>query len=273
VSDSVLARMAVKTREQQFVNVLQSEFEFSHAVAQEVLAAAQEVLLPGSNGESVRHKPGQISQIVAAVQAPHGRPLADSEMVEVVWTVDAGPEDAEVHRKLGREALRQARILRLTGEAVEQGGLATEEDLAQALQVDPRTIRRDIRALRADGHLIPTRGKVKGIGRGQSHKVVIVELYLHRHTYEDIQRRTRHSLAAIKRYVTWFGRVVLLQQRGLTEGEMAFMLGISTGLVHQYVELLARCQGAEEQAVVEDLVARLSGERGARGEGKGGSRR
>jgi len=121
---------------------------------------------------------------------------------------------------------------------VDQGGLATEEDLARALHVVPRTIRRDIHVLETEGYLVPTRGKVKGIGRGQSHKVTIVKLYLQSHTYEYIQRRTRHSLSAIKRYITWFGRVVLLHQRGLPAAEIAFMLGISQGLVEQYLELL-----------------------------------
>lgn len=274
MSDSFLDRMAVKTCGQRFVHTLETEFEFAPRVAQEVLAVAQEMLVAaGGEGSTVSLKPGQVRHIVASIKAPHGRPLADSQMVEVVWTVDSGPEDAEVRHKFGRTALRQTRILRLAEEAADQGGLATEEDLAQALHVDPRTIRRDVRRLAGQGYRVPTRGKVKGIGRGQSHKVVIVELYLQRHPYEDIQRRTHHSLAAIKRYIAWFGRVVLAQRRGLTPLETAFMLGISQNLVQQYLDLLARSQGPEEQAVISDLVARLSGEGRVTGAEKGGLRR
>ena len=238
MSNSVCDRTAVKTREQRFIHILGSEFEFAPRVAQEVLAVAQETLIAGGDGKAAPLKPGQVRQVVASVQAPHGRPLTDSRMVEVVWTVDMRPEDAEVQKKFGRKALRRVRISRLTEEAVDQGGLATEEDLARALHVVPRTIRRDIHVLETEGYLVPTRGKVKGIGRGQSHKVTIVKLYLQSHTYEYIQRRTRHSLSAIKRYITWFGRVVLLHQRGLPAAEIAFMLGISQGLVEQYLELL-----------------------------------
>jgi len=271
MSDSSLDRLAVKTREQRFVQTLHAEFEFSPRLAQEVLAAAQEILVAAGEGAAGALKPGQVRHLVAAVEAPPGRPLADSPQVEVVWTVDAGPDDLEVRRKFGRVALRQTRLLRLSEEAVEQGGLATEEDLARVLQVTSRTIRRDLRELIAQGYVVPTRGKVQGVGRGQSHKVVIVELYLHRHTYEEIQRRTRHSLAAIKRYITWFGRVALLHRRGLALSEIAFMLGISERLGQQYLDLLQRCQGPEEQAVLEDLVVRLSGARANPAE-KGGSR-
>lgn len=271
MSNAFLDRTAVKTRDQRFVHTLETEFEFSPRVAQEVLAVAQETLIAaGGDGGLASLRPGQVRHIVASLKAPHGRPLADSQMVEVVWTVDNGPEDAEVRHKFGRTALRQTRILRLVEEAADQGGLATEEDLAQVLHVDPRTIRRDVRQLARQGYQVLTRGKVKGIGRGQSHKVVIVDLYLHRHTYEDIQRRTHHSLAAIKRYITWFGRVVLLQRRGLTPAETAFMLGLSENLVQQYLDLLARSQGPEEQVVIDDLLARLSGEGRATGAEKGG---
>jgi hypothetical protein len=272
VSDGVVGRLAVKTREQRFVHVLESDFEFSHPVAREVLATAQEILLAGDVGSGGPLQPGQVRRIIAAAQAPHGRPLADSQMVEIVWTLDAGLEDAEVQQKFGREALRQVRILRLIEEAADQGGLATEEDLAQVLQVTPRTIRRDVQALKARGELVSTRGKVKGVGRGQTHKVAIVAYYLQRHTYEDIQRRTRHSLTAIKRYISWFGRVALLRARGLPPAEIGFMLGISAGLVEQYLALLERSQGTEEQGVLADLLARLSGERKSGDAGKGGAR-
>jgi hypothetical protein len=158
MSDSSLDRLAVKTREQRFVQTLHAEFEFSPRLAQEVLAAAQEILVAEGEGPAGSLQPGPVRHVVAAVEAPPGRPLADSPMVEVVWTVDAGPEDAEVQRKFGRAVVRQTRILRLTAEAIEQGGAATEEDLARVLRVVPRTVRRDLRGLTAQGYVVPTRG-------------------------------------------------------------------------------------------------------------------
>ncbi|HEY67390.1 MAG TPA: DUF1670 domain-containing protein, partial [Thermoflexia bacterium] len=42
-------------------------------------------------------------------------------------TLDAGAEDAEVKARERGEGLRRGRILRLTEEALEQGGVLTQE--------------------------------------------------------------------------------------------------------------------------------------------------
>lgn len=85
--------------------------------------------------------------MVCRLSAPFGPPLTETDKVEVTLTVDAGAEDTAVKAQEGREGLRQGRILRLIDEALEQGGVLTQEDLARALAVDVRTIRRDIQAL------------------------------------------------------------------------------------------------------------------------------
>lgn len=53
--------------------------------------------------------------------APTGRPLQDDEKVEVLWTVDAGPEDEAIRSQRGKVYLRRYRILRLLQEAHAQG--------------------------------------------------------------------------------------------------------------------------------------------------------
>ena len=77
-----------------------------------------------------------------------------------------------------------------------------------------RTIRRDVRILKRAGHLIQTRGFVKGVGRGQTHKVRIIELWLDREGYDKIARWMHHSPQAIKRYVSAFLRIVVLHRQG-----------------------------------------------------------
>jgi len=107
-------------------------------------------------------------------KALFGPPLAEIDKVEVTLTVDNGQEDAEVKRREGAEAQRRGRILRILEEALEQGGVLTQEDVARALRVERRTIARDVKQLKAEGHLVHTRGQVKGVGRGQTHKVRII---------------------------------------------------------------------------------------------------
>lgn len=86
--------------------------------------------------------------------APTGRPLREDEWVSVTWTL-AAPEDNEIPGKTPR---RHRRLLRLLREAAVQAAAPTVGDLAAALGVGERTIRRDLDALRAAGHDARTRG-------------------------------------------------------------------------------------------------------------------
>jgi hypothetical protein len=226
-------RLALKTPEATLLHILQQEFNFSQRVSREVLATAKEILLGGSLAEAVR--PGQVRRIVASLQAPFGPPLAEIDKIEVTLTVDTGAEDAEVKARDGLEGLRRGRILRIVDEALEQNGVLTQEDLAQVLAVDVRTIRRDVRALKAEGHLVHTRGPMKGVGRGQTHKIQIIELWLDREGYDKISRWVHHSFHSIKRYINTFQRVVVLHQEGMAVEQIAFLVRSSVRLVQDYL--------------------------------------
>jgi predicted ArsR family transcriptional regulator len=243
---STAERLALKTPEGAFLRVLVEEFGFSPRVSRELLHVGQEMLAGGVSALAVR--PGQVRLVVASFQAPFGPPLAEVEKVEVTLTVDSGAEDAEVRQRDGLTGLRRGRILRLAEEALAQGGVLTQEDLARALSVEPRTIRRDIQALKAVGHLIATRGQVKGVGRGQTHKVKIIELWLDRQGYDQIARRLYHSPQAIKRYVSTFLRVVVLHRQGAEVADIAFLTHSSARLVRDYLAVYEQAQQAPHRA-------------------------
>ncbi|MBN2547673.1 MAG: tetratricopeptide repeat protein [Anaerolineales bacterium] len=90
--------------------------------------------------------------------APSGRPLRDDEWVQVTWTI-SHPGDQEWRDKVER---RQKRLLRLLEEAQLQGAAPTVEHLAQALEVGPATVKRDLAALRQVGYAAQTRGGRSG---------------------------------------------------------------------------------------------------------------
>jgi hypothetical protein len=257
---TAIDRLAVKTLDQRFRHELETGFEIAPRVSQGVLDLAKEVfsLDAVSADGSGRLRPGQIRQVIAAAGAPHGCPLRQTAMVEVTWTFDAGEEDLDVLRRHGSTALRRVRILRLIDEALDQGGEPTQEDLAKVLGVAARTVRSDIAALKAEGHLVATRGKLRGVGRGQSHKVLIVELYLKRYTYTEIMRRTRHSAYAIKRYIQTFARVVMLERKGLNVGEIAYAVSISERLTQEYLDLYQRYDTPEYQDRLAEMVQMVS---------------
>jgi tetratricopeptide (TPR) repeat protein len=96
----------------------------------------------------------QVQVRLPAADAPTGRPLREDELVPITWTI-AAPEDDALG---GRTARRRHRLLRLLREAVEQSAAPTVETLADALGASSRTIKRDLAALRAEGHDVRTRG-------------------------------------------------------------------------------------------------------------------
>lgn len=237
---TMVERLAGKTPEAAFVQVLEKEFHFSPRLAQEVLSAAQEGLVGEQTAGRVR--PGQVRQVVASLSAAFGPALADTAKVEVTLTVDAGREDGAVKGGEGAAGLRQGRILRLVAEALEQGGVMTQEDLARALGTSRRTIARDVATLKAAGHVVATRGSVKGVGRGQTHKVRIIELWLDRVGYDKIAGWVHHSPQAIKRYVNAFLRIVRLHQQDAAVEEIAFLIQTSVRLVEDYLTVYETAQ-------------------------------
>jgi hypothetical protein len=222
-----------KTPEQLFINRLRQEFELSPAASRGILELSKECLF----GEAPQTL-GRLRFQCASVSAKHGKPLCEQAMVRVTLTLDDGISDLDVLRVNGPAALRQLKIMRLTEEAYEQGGLLTQEDLGRLLQVSSRTIRSDMSALVADGNLLHTRGFDHDIGRSLSHKTRIVELYLSGLTYDEIIRKTRHSAHSIKRYVLTFGRLLLLLERGVSDRiELGRILNLSERLTDEYLSL------------------------------------
>ena len=250
-------RLETKTPEAAFLHVLKKEFNFSPRVSREVLSAAYEMLIGTVPPSAIR--PGQVRLVVASLAAPFGPPLEETDKVEVTLTVDGGAEDAEVKAREGSEAVRQGRILRLAEEALEQDGVLTQEDLARVLKVSARTIRRDVQRLKAEGHTVQTRGFVKGVGRGQTHKVRVIELWLDREGYDKIARWLHHSPQSIKRYVSAFLRIVTLHRQEANVQEIAFLTRTSNRLVGEYLKLYqAAMQVPHRREKLEEELVRVS---------------
>lgn len=230
---SLYDRSLEKTSEQVFINSLRKEYELSPAESAGILELAK-ICLFGKLPQTL----GRLKFLCASKKAKHGKPLSEQEMVRVTLTLDDGVEDLEVLKTQGFKSLRQKKVLRLTDEAYGQGGLLTQEDLARLLQVSSRTIRSDISELISDGNTIHTRGFDHDIGRGLSHKTRIVDLYLSGYAYATIMRQTRHGAHSIKRYVSTFGRLLLLLNHDITDlSELSRLLNQSERLTEEYLVL------------------------------------
>jgi DNA-binding SARP family transcriptional activator/predicted ATPase len=91
---------------------------------------------------------------LARSDVPLGRKLTDDDYVYVTWTLYQPQDDAFPAHSAER---RRHTLLRLVVEALAQGAVTTDSDLAQALGVSRRTILRDVQALTEAGHTFATR--------------------------------------------------------------------------------------------------------------------
>ena len=180
---------------------------------------------------------GEMTFLAVSADAPPGRALAACEQVAVNLTLDS-PDDLNALRQ-GVASLRRRKIQRFTREAQDQGALLTQEDLARLLCCSRSTIKRDIAHLRAEGVDVPTRGQMQDVGRGVSHKTLIVRDWLGGYSFSEIERRRRQALGSIKRYCRDYQRVTGLHTDGLTVEEIRVATGLSARLVQEYLDLQA----------------------------------
>ncbi len=86
--------------------------------------------------------PRPVERLRLALPSLNGR-----SPVNVIWTIDAGDEDAIIEAQYGPVALRRHRLKRLLREARAQGARATHRTLAEALGISVPTVRRDLATL------------------------------------------------------------------------------------------------------------------------------
>ena len=249
----IIARQAAKTFDQHFVRVLEQEFSFAPRIAQAILSEAQACLIEPT--EELR--PGQRMVLLVKQKAGHGQAIGKTATKTERSTIDDGADDKEVLLNYCSSELRRLRIQRLLSEALEQGALASQEDLATALAVNIRTIKRDFKVLQTRGTLLPSRGYMRGIGRGQTHKAQIVKRWLWGETYDQISLHTHHSLSSIQRYVQTFVRVMALHQQGFSVGQVAHLSQCSQRLVSEYLALYEQEDDPLSRQRLDEQIARL----------------
>ena len=89
---------------------------------------------------------------------------------------------------------------------------------------------------------VPTRGQIRDIGPGVSHKAQIVQLYLWGLQFTEIERRTRHSEDAIRRYLGNFRQIAALYARGASIPEIRAATGRSASVIGEYIAIYERAR-------------------------------
>ena len=231
---TVFNRSQIKSSEGEFIYEMENSYELSPKLSHQILLTAKECLLKEYN-----LREGQIEITVISIEERAGKVIEKLEKKKVRLTIDNGIEDLTVKKEYGRIGLRRIKIQRISDEAIEQEGVLSQEDLSKYLSCTVRTIQRDIREIKKQGIEVITRGYLHNIGRGQTHKVKIIGLYLDGHTYSEIKLSAKHSFGAIKRYLESFTKVVMCYKRGIYQNrDISAVTGLSQSLINQYAYLI-----------------------------------
>lgn len=223
----------VRSAQQRLFNILETEYGFPRATCRSLIHLMWD-FLNETFGDTLHE--GQMKYQTVASEEPPGKNTHELKSVPVHLTLH-DRNDIEILSQEGIAGLRKKKILRLVNEAFEQGGLLTQEDLAVILCSSRRTIRRDIKVLKEQDQFIPTRGTMKDIGPGISHKSKIVKLWLEGYEYTDLERKTGHSGSSIQRYLASFSKVVRFHTKNYNTKEIHELTDISERLVKEYLSL------------------------------------
>lgn len=250
-----ISRREIKSSEGEFIWELKNSYELSPKLSEQILLTAKESLL-----REYHLREGQIEVTVIGIEERSGKLIEKMQKKKVRLTIDNGTEDIEALKEYGRIGLREIKIQRITEEAIDQGGVLSQEDISKYLSVSIRTVKRDIRNIKKREIEVVTRGYLHNIGRGQTHKVKIIGMYLDGKTYSEIKLRTRHSSGAIKRYLESFTKVLMAQSKGIYQRkEISAVTGISDGLVKQYLDLIRESKKDKSRKEnLKDLIRRNS---------------
>jgi len=232
MEQSAIERLEAKSPEEAIIDQIGRDFNLAPFMARTHFKQMQHYF---EQYLGLKRDIGQMTFLAVSTDNPPGRPVAECKRVAITLTIDC-PDDLEALRH-SVAALRQGKIQRLTREAQDQGALLTQEDLARLLCSSRSTIKRDIAHLRAAGTNVPTRGQVRDIGRGVSHKSQIVGDWLSGYTFSQIKSRRWHAISSIERYCHDFQRIVRLHAHGLNVAEIRRSTGLSERLIGEYLTL------------------------------------
>lgn len=230
-------RLSKKNLQQQLTQALITGLNCSPFEAKAILETVHKIYHPYLDvDESVGV--GQVKFLCLGIENSPKTAIADSSMVLVRLSLDAGTEDLQIRKNKGVSALRQHRLQRMAHQAYQQGGLLTLEDLAyRLLNCGQRTLVRDLATLKSQGVILPLRSTIKDMGRSISHRSSIIRQWLAGKEYAQIARDSYHSVESVANYVGKFTRCVTLTQEGFDVNTIGFLVGISPKLAAHYFKL------------------------------------
>lgn len=188
--------------------------------------------------DHVQH--GQVLWMAYDINDPptYLKTTAKTRMVPVVLDIST-PEDIESIIDRKRQARVKNKIIRLCYQSYEQGGLLSNCDLAELLNLNDSTIASILTEYeRENGKLVPRRATVHDMGTGLTHKRIICrKRHIEGKPSHIIAKETYHSIQAVDRYLGQFDRVRHCRKEGMSPEKTAFTLRCSIALVNEYITI------------------------------------
>jgi hypothetical protein len=137
--------------------------------------------------------------------------------------------------------IRRRRHARLLDQALAQGGVLAQTDLAALTLTSEEVVRRDIiQVQQAEERRLPHRGSVQDIGPTLSHKVEVARLLEAGYLEPEICRMLHpvHNLRSVERYAQYYKNVLKLLDHGFAPSEISSILSLSMRLVNDYIQIV-----------------------------------
>lgn len=227
-------RLKSKTVKNSIINNIARDFNLAPIFAE---AYFNQIITYFTEHVQLELSSGQVHYLAIDDREPAGKPIDLCRKKSVRLTLHNPDEDLKVYKDGGLSGLRHHRLLRITKESIEQGALLSYEDIAFILTTSIITIKRDIAYLRRSGKTIPSRGWRHDMGRGTTHKTQILDLYLSGYQFSEIEQRTHHSEAAVKRYIQDFSKIILLHLKDFSVDQIRISTSFSNRLIGEYIKL------------------------------------
>lgn len=201
-----------------------------------IMEVIQEHMIPS---EYLCH--GQVLWTGISVDDPpcRGKKISDTDLVPLTLDLSTHEDiDARIERQSPKERLIQ-KIVRLCHQAYQQKALLSNSDLAELLCTSAERISSTlVEYEKQNGETVPRRANIHDMGTGLTHKGIICrKRYVEGKESHEIAKETYHSIEAVDRYIGQFDRVQQCRKQGMSEQEIAHILGCTTDLVKQYLEL------------------------------------
>ena len=168
--------------------------------------------------------------------------MRDTPQVPVVLDLVTDEELVALAEGTAYNRIRCQRQTRLLDQAMAQGGVLAQSDLAAITLRHRKQVGKDIATYqKSNGRILPYRGTVHDVGSTMTHKVEVIRLFESGYLEPEICQKldVSHDLTAVENYVQTYKNVLKLLDKGFSPPDVSGILRISKRLVESYVEIIA----------------------------------